>query len=194
MITFNTPKHHWNYFLALEKDLENVSRYIEFSKENLSTYSIELTHLLISASSEVDVIMKQLCSLLHPEQKTNNINHYRTVIQNCLPSFINEEVVISRFGLEFSPWENWKGQENPDWWRSYNKVKHHRNNHFREANLQNTLNAVGALLLTVIYYYKYAFSQEAPHEIHFRDATRQLQPGSSFLRINADYYYEILIA
>ncbi len=39
MITFGTPKHHWNYFLAIEKDLENLSRYIEFSDANLGTYS-----------------------------------------------------------------------------------------------------------------------------------------------------------
>ena len=60
MITFGTPKHHWNYFLAIEKDLEHLSRYIEFSDANLGTYSIELTHLLLSASSEVDVVMMNI--------------------------------------------------------------------------------------------------------------------------------------
>jgi len=193
MITFGTPKHHWNYFLAIEKDLENLSRYIEFANANLGTYSIELTHILLSASSEVDVIMKQLCSLIDTTQTTNNINDYKGVIQAQLGTFINEEICIDRFGLSYKPWDNWNGSQNPDWWRSYNNVKHQRNNHFNEANLQNTINAVGALLLTVIYYYKYAFTNEAKVDIDFIETTRQLQPESSFMRINADYYYHHLI-
>ncbi|WP_286860070.1 MULTISPECIES: hypothetical protein [Sphingobacterium] len=193
MITFQTPKHHWNYFLAIEKDLENLSRYIEFANANLGTYSIELTHILLSASSEVDVIMRQLCHLLDPSQTANNINDYRNIIQNQLGTFVNEEICIDRFGISYKPWDNWNGTQNPDWWRSYNNVKHQRNNHFNEANLQNTINSVGALLLTVVYYYKIAFSGEAGNEIDFKETTRQLQPESSFMRINSNYYYHHLI-
>lgn len=194
MITFGTPKHHWNYFLAIEKDLENLSRYIEFSNANLGTYSIELTHILLSASSEVDVIMKQLCSLVVPTQAANNINDYKNIIQAHLQDFINEEICIDRFGLSYKPWKNWNGTQNPNWWRSYNNVKHQRNNHFNEANLQNTINAVGALLLTVVYYYKHAFSNEAKYSIDFKETTIQLQPESSFMRIKANYYHDYLIA
>lgn len=61
---------HWNYFLALEKDLEGVSRYIEFCKDNLNTYSIELAHLLLSSASEIDTIAKSVCSILEPKSKT----------------------------------------------------------------------------------------------------------------------------
>lgn len=193
MITFATPKHHWNYFLAIEKDLEHLSRYIEFTPANLGTYSIELTHILLSASSEVDVIMKQLCSLIDSTQQTNNINDYKRIIQEQLPSIINEEICINRFGLSYKPWDNWNGVQNPTWWRSYNNVKHQRNNHFNEANLQNTINAVGALLLTVVYYYKYAFSNELGKNVDFKETTRQLQPEASLMRINANYYYHHLI-
>ena len=188
MKTDGTPKHHWNYFLAIEKDLENLSRYIEFSEANMKTYSIELTHILLAASSEIDVIMKQLCVLLDPEQKSDNINDYRSIIQTHLSSFINEEISIDRFGLTFKPWKNWAGSENPDWWKSSNHVKHQRNTHFEDANLKNAINAVGALLLTVVYYYKFAFSKESMGQLTFKDTTHQLQPEASFLRINANYY------
>ena len=53
-------KLHWNYFLALDRDLEVVSRYVEFTKPNFNVYSIELAHLLFAAASEVDVIAKLL--------------------------------------------------------------------------------------------------------------------------------------
>ena len=193
MITFETPKHHWNYFLAIEQDLEKLSRYIEFSGVNLNTYSIELTHILLSASSEVDVIIKQLCELIAPASPRENINQYKVIIQQNLNSFINEEISINRFGLKYKPWINWNGAQNPDWWRSYNNVKHQRNNFFSEANLQNTINAVGALLITVIYYYKFAFSYEAGNNIEFKNVTSKLNPVAKFVTINSDYYHSYLI-
>ncbi|MBN1184318.1 MAG: hypothetical protein JXB49_18655 [Bacteroidales bacterium] len=193
MITFTTPKHHWNYYLALEKDLENLSRYIEFCNDNLQTYSIELTHLLLSASSEIDVIMKEICEILDSTQNANNINDYRQIVKANLPDFVNEEIWLDRFSLSYKPWINWTGETNPDWWRSYNNVKHQRNNHYNEANLQNTINAIGALLLTTIYYYKLSFSKEAGNDINFLDTNRELQPNANFLRINEIYYYSTLI-
>lgn len=97
MIKFETPKHHWNYFLAIEEDLRNISRFIEFSEENLNTYSIELAHILLSASSEIDVILKQLCHLLEPAIKVDNIDKYRAIVKEKLPLLINEEIKINRF-------------------------------------------------------------------------------------------------
>jgi hypothetical protein len=189
MITFLTPKHQWNYFLAIEKNLENITRYVEFCDDNLAIYSIEFSHLLLSSSSEVDVIMKQLCQLLDPSSNCNNINQYRAVISAHCPEFINEEIVIERYGMSFKPWINWSNDENPYWWRSYNNVKHQRNNFFNEANLQNTVNSIGGLLIAVLYLYKLQFSIEAGHELSFRDTTFQLQPKSKFIEINNEEYY-----
>jgi hypothetical protein len=85
------------------------------------------------------------------------------------------------------------GPTNPDWWRSYNRVKHQRHSHFHEANLQNTINAVGALLIATVYYYKYAFSAEAESDVNIRETTRQLQPTASFIHLDPNYYYKTLI-
>lgn len=190
MITTRPPNHHWNYFLAIEKDLETVSKYIEFSEDNFSTYSIALTHILLSASSEVDVIMKQLCALLDADYKTENIDQYRKVINDKLPLFRYEEVTINRFGMVLNPWNNWLTEENPDWWRSYNNVKHQRNNFYREANLKNTLNAVGALLVTVIYFYKTSFKIEKGKDIDFTVTTAILRTKSTLMKLNTKYYFK----
>ena len=64
---------HWNYFLALEKGLEGLSRYIEFCKDNLNTCSIEPAHLLLSSASEIDTLAKCVCSILDPKAKPKNI-------------------------------------------------------------------------------------------------------------------------
>lgn len=192
MATYNTPMYHWNYFLAIEQDLEKLSRYIEFSKMNMKAFSIELTHLLLSASSEIDVVMKQLCFFLDPKSKTNNIDDYKSIINVHIPNFCNEEATIDRFGLSYKPWIKWGGNENPEWWKSYNNVKHQRNKYYNEANLENTINSVCGLYVSVLYFYKYAFSNEAGQNIDFKNTTFQLTPDSSFIKINANYYRVIL--
>jgi hypothetical protein len=73
-------KLHWNYFLALENDLETLSRYIEFDRANFGVFSIELAHLLFAAASEVDVLAKRTCELVNPAAPRSNIDNYRAVV------------------------------------------------------------------------------------------------------------------
>ena len=51
---------HWNYFLAIERDLEPLSRYVEFNPKNFDCYSIEIARLLLAAAAEVDIVCKQI--------------------------------------------------------------------------------------------------------------------------------------
>ncbi len=112
MITYTKSNIHWNYYLAFESDLENVARYIEFSDQNKLVYSIELTRLLLSASSEVDVVMKSLCKILDASAKVKNIDDYRKIIMDKNPHFAEEKISISRYGMELSPWEKWSNEKN----------------------------------------------------------------------------------
>lgn len=145
---------HWNYFIALEADIERLSRYVEFTKKNFNTFSIEISHLLLSASSEVDVVAQQLCQKLDGSTNAESIDQYRNVIRTHILSIETAIVTIPRYGLELTPWSNWQTDLTPDWWRGYNKVKHERNVYFEEANLSNVLNSMAGLLLLTLHYYK----------------------------------------
>ena len=145
---------HWNYFLALESDVERLARFVEFTSNNFGTYSIEMAHLFLAAASEVDVVAKQLCSIMDAAANVANIEQYRGVLRHCLPEMEASLVTIPRYGLELRPWSNWRDDETPDWWRDHNKVKHQRGEHFALANLENVLNAMAALFLLVLYYYR----------------------------------------
>ncbi len=182
---------HWNYFIALEQDLEKVSRFIEFSEENFGTYSIELAHLLLAASSEVDVVLKALCNLKSPNITHENINQYRETIKKEFPEFIEERCYISRYGLILTPWSNWSADKNPLWWRSHNNVKHQRDTHFREANLHNTINALAGLSLAVLYYYREIFSQDSP--CTFKNVTKMLSPSTNLIQFKQEYIHQYLI-
>ncbi|HBB86979.1 MAG TPA: hypothetical protein DC047_05135 [Blastocatellia bacterium] len=145
---------HWQYFIAIESDLEKAARYVEIAPQNFHTYSVEFAHILLSASSEVDVVSKLLCRELDITGSYSNINHYRTCIVSHYPRFPSFKVSIPRYGLERMPWRAWDRGENPSWWASYNDVKHERNNHFGDANLENTLDAVAGLLCLMIAYHR----------------------------------------
>ena len=194
MITTSKSFIHWNYFLALESDLENVSRYIEFIDANYKTYSIELAHLLLASSSECDVVLKELCALLSPEEVPSkkeeiNINYYRTIIKSKLPEFINEPIHINRYGISVKPWENWNSETNPDWWGSNNKVKHERNQYFNEANLRHVISSVGGLLIACYYYYKNLFEIESTRTLQPQTVTEKLQQRSNFMQLSSSFYH-----
>ena len=193
MIKTSKPFIYWNYFIALESDLEDVSRYIEFNKDNFSTYSIELAHLLLASSSEVDVVIKELCKLISPGEKIENINDYKGIIKKHLPDFINETIYINRYEISVKPWVNWNNEENPDWWKSYNNVKHKRNLYFNQANLQNTIRSIGALLITNYYYYKKLFEQESGSSLDPKKVTGRLQQKSKFVQLDSSYYFSTIV-
>ena len=193
MIQVTQSKLHWNYFLALERDTEFLSRYIEFATPNFTVYSIELAHILFAAASEVDVIAKLLCQILSPSQPRENINHYRVILTSRLPDLHTMQVFVPRYELVLTPWDSWSGNSVPDWWRSYNKVKHKRDNHFNEATLKNSLNAMGALLVLTYHYYRHKLSPSGGSIISARDATFELEPQSALFRLDDKNYYDALV-
>jgi hypothetical protein len=189
-------KLHWNYFLALEKDLETISRYIEFHLGNFNVFSIELAHLLFAAASEVDVLAKSLCKHFEPAADRDNINHYCQVLLKYIPSLPTDEVFVPRFGLNFLPWDNWgrNPPDRPNWWTSYNKVKHQRDTCFNQATLQNALNALGALLILNFHFYRVTL----PPPRGMKEATvscvmQQLEPDSTLLRMREGYYHSLVV-
>jgi len=192
--------NYWNYFLALEADLVQLSRFIEFNTDNFETYSIELTHLLLTSSSEIDVLIKEICFLIAPKTKVKNIDNYRETLKNNLQtyifdSFINEKIYIPRYHIELTPWSSWNNDVNPGWWRSYNNVKHKRGTSFKEGNLENVINSIGALLSVEVYFYWVSAHIGDISTIKVIDAvnTRRetiwnLEPRSEFVKLRSDYY------
>jgi hypothetical protein len=146
---------HWSYLLAIERDLAEISRYIEFDERNSNCFSIELTKILLSASAETDVVCKQLCKKVNNHSCAENINDYRIELTEAFPSIFNCKVALPRFGMTLTPWDEWEKPDGvPIWWTGYNKVKHERHTHYQSASLKNALNAVAGLFVMVLYLYK----------------------------------------
>ncbi len=144
----------WEYFLALESDLETTGRYVEIHPENYGAFSIEYARLLLAAASEVDVLCRRLCKAVDPSSTAENIMDYRRVINQAYPQFHTIEVIIPRFELSLHPWQAWVSDSSPSWWTSYNRIKHSRDTYYQQANLQNVLDSMAGLFAVVLYLHK----------------------------------------
>lgn len=142
---------HWAYFLALEDDLNTLSRYVEIAEPNYKTYSIEISRLLLSACAEVDSVLKQLTARIDINAKREKLSHYVNHVTAFAPEFKNFHVNIHRFGLQLRPWDTWTEGRAPLWWTAHTKVKHGRHSDFAEATLGNCINALAALYISIVH-------------------------------------------
>jgi hypothetical protein len=182
---------HWNYFLALEEDLERLSRFVDFSA-NEKTFSLGIAHLFMAASSEVDVVLKQLARSLNANSTASSIGSYYEEIVPGIPRLIDFEAWIPRFALRLHPWTDWTRSQAPLWWRNNNKVKHHRHTHFERANLKNCLNAMGGLYSAVLYLYRNEAEEgrllQIPRIFNVAD---RLFGGTSMVRTGHSFRYRL---
>ncbi len=142
---------HWQYFITLDSDLKEASRYVDIGQENFSTFSIEFVRLLLAAGSEIDVVAKLLCCKIDPSKEYKIIDDYRDAIMTRFPKYYSVIIDIPQYELHLTPWQDWNCGKNPSWWKAYNNVKHHRDSNFKDANLENTINAVAGLFVMILY-------------------------------------------
>ena len=140
-----------SYYQAFEKDIEQVSRFIEINPDNFKVYSVELTRLYLSICSEVDVAMKVLCSLVAADEKPKNMTGYIGILKRECSSMLSHSVNLVGFNMSLEPWKELEHGDQLTWWTEHNKVKHHRMEHFKKANLLNVLNSLSALYVINVY-------------------------------------------
>jgi hypothetical protein len=146
----------WYYFLSIEKDFVRTIDFIELHTSNAKAFSNEYAKLLLLIGSEVDVVAKMLCAKVAPAEKVENIVDYKTLLTAKFVGIHTVEIEIPRYSLKLQPWLSWdtKISKSPDWWTSYNNVKHERDKNYADANQENTVYALCGLLALLLYFYK----------------------------------------
>lgn len=139
----------WNYFLMLENDLDNTSRYIEPSMQE-NVYSFEFAKLLILACTEVESVFKAICFAIEEKQVAGEIGTYKATILGKYPKIVDSEVNVKRLGKSIKPFNGW--DLGPlSWWDAYQSVKHSRGTHFSNATYINATTALAALYVLIFY-------------------------------------------
>ena len=138
----------WNYYLSIENDLENTSRYVEPIGQE-SVHSFEFAKIIILSCTEIESVFKAICYEFTGEEK-GNIGEYKRIILSKFPKIITAEVTINRLGRQICPFSGWENG-NLAWWNSYTLVKHNRESCFSDASYINAVMALSALYILIFY-------------------------------------------
>jgi len=180
---------HWDYFMTIEADLSRAFAYVEPNEENFGTYSVEFVKVLLTASSEVEVVATLLCKSIQSDYHGSGIGSLRKVILDCYPKFPSLRIQVPRSDLEVEPWASWAHNSNPDWWNAYNSVKHKRYRHFKDANLGNVLMSMSGLFALLLYLYHNSLEEIVPASRLFSVRPHPMMPFSKTRYALPDFEY-----
>lgn len=144
----------WNYYIMIEDNVVNLSRYIDFRDSNLKTCSNEIISQLLNIGSEIDVLCKEICILKATDKK--EMKTYSDWFIKNINNIDTLKISVRNTSLGIQPFKQWK-KEDPEvlpWWKAYNDIKHNRVKNFEEGNLENLINALGALYFLEMFYIK----------------------------------------
>ena len=101
---------------------------------------MHLLRLYLAIGSEVDVA-KLLCAKIDATKTPDRITDYQPIITGKYPRLGDLKIHIRDTPITFTPWFDWNSGQSPKWWGCYNDVKHKRHLHFKDAKLENVLQA-----------------------------------------------------
>jgi len=159
---------YWAFFVTIDEDLHELSRFIEIHPDNSKTFSAQLVRLYLAIGSEVDVVAKLLCSQIDPAQNPGKITGYQKIITGEYPKLEDFTIHVCGTAFTFKPWRGWNSGKSPTWWESYNNVKHKRHLLYKDANLENVLSAAAGLLVLLVYLCKDELFEEYADKPHVR--------------------------
>lgn len=148
---------YWTNYLLIEKEFRESLIYVSLDEINYNTFSSSYLKLMLQLGSEIDNVF-QLLSILNNQNDNDKIKKYYDMVNLHISTLFNQEVKV--FNNEISllkPFENWNENEAPEWWRSYQEIKHNRTEikngiaNYKKANLKNILNCLSALFLLLMY-------------------------------------------
>lgn len=156
---------NWHTYRYLETRVLECSRYVAFAQENSKTWSETFADLLMLTGSAIDSFLRYMkdcpvisnlpevakVSLRIRKRKTKqwNIGDFMSAYEPVYEFSQNHVLVpfgLSNFGKR-EPFRGFEKRKSPIWWKAYNHLKHDYYEKIREATLENTLDALAALLI-----------------------------------------------
>lgn len=139
-------------FHIIISDFHNILNFIEPSNENLETFSHRIFELLLRTATSFEAVSKRI--LINDGYETTpkkmNMKDYFTL--NKVYKLTEYTLIIDswRSGAKLlQPYKQWQNDtySRLSWYTAYNNSKHDRHQNFKEANLENLLNAIGGLFI-----------------------------------------------
>lgn len=147
--------NYWRFYLSIEQRFAETEKYVDFDKTNFKTFSVTYVSMIREIGSEVDVTFKELCDISQ-DNKDADISDYKKIVMQKYSSILSQKITVA--GITLTPFYKWS-EKTPTWWKAYNGIKHGRAKNYRKANLENTINLLGALFIIENYLLKKIVAQ-----------------------------------
>ncbi len=151
----------WYRYKGLEEEFINAIKYFPFEKEYAKIWSEFFGDLLIKVGNSIDSYFRNMLKdskfdsfpnviALREKKEKIDINYFRKFFEPIY-KLSDAEIDIS-YGLIFydtkhCPFAEFKNDQIPPWWTSYNHVKHKWFDCIKEATLENVVSALAGLFL-----------------------------------------------
>ena len=149
---------YWQMYLNLEDEFLKAAEYVLIDDKQLSVYSLKNADLLMSVSTQIEAISKQLffdnggtTEREYPYFDTDCLGHLKSKwdIERKEVDVVSPFVMMSARTL--TPLEHCSEWGNCKWKNAYQAVKHDRLENIDKASAENLLHALAALYLLNIY-------------------------------------------
>ena len=178
------PEHYVRAFLIIQNDLQKLFEFIEPSNQNLNTYSYRIHELFMRTCIEIEANFKAILrentfnptdnkANIRPEKRWNIHDYWKVNQTHHLSSYKIYLPIWDGNNSAFQPFKQWKNSSELFWYQAYNHSKHDRQNNFKEANLENLINSITALLIL----------------LSSQFGTQDFSPSITTRSVNTDSYY-----
>jgi len=151
----------WYKYKRLESDFIDATLYFPFEKGYKEIWSEHFSDLIVKIGNSVDSFFRTMLkdrlfdsyshvSALKRSRRKRDITYFRDFFEPIY-QLSGVEVDIA-YGLTFyeknrCPFKEFSSNRIPDWWTSYNRVKHEWFDRIKDATLKNTIEALAGLFV-----------------------------------------------
>ncbi|MEK6152076.1 hypothetical protein WIW50_02385 [Flavobacteriaceae bacterium 3-367] len=175
------PEHYTRAFLIIQEDILKLFQFIEPSDINSNTYSYRTHELLVRTCIEVEANFKAILkeNIYSPKHQSGrragqvrtdkewNIGDFKIVNKT---HHLDDYSIILPFwnGVKNirRPFKAWKINDGLTWYQAYNKSKHDRLTNFKDASLDNLIDAYAGLCILLSSQFRHVDFQPGPDILH----------------------------
>jgi hypothetical protein len=140
----------YDRYFVLSDQFRNTRRYVSIDPDNRYTFSDEFSTIILSAGAVFSSAMNALLKVADSVPKGwPEMKDYSKFLLDEVPDLQSYSVRVLahlRSGL-LLPYHGMTKKTPPRWWSAYNGLKHDHQPSYHVGNLENCLNAVGAVVV-----------------------------------------------
>lgn len=137
-----------NWYIEAEKMLIEVLNFLPYCNEHKKVWSPKFITILNESCSLLDSLWRYE---VNPTCNKLTIKDYCTYFRDRMrPKWLIFWGVRAEKIQPFKSWCAKKPAESLKWWQTYQDIKHNRIENYNKATLENTVNALAALFLSIL--------------------------------------------